>query len=298
MVAPKTGMDEETRSKLASLGYIAPSSVQPKASAQPPNVAAFVRFEEATRLLQLQQTSDALKILEPLVAADPQNSVFRAKLADASRQAGNLPRAIELYRDAAGQTPDDPEAWYNLAAAFQDAGEQVKAADAAREALRRNERHAEAHNVLAVALASSGKLAEAKEEIDRAVELDPPNARVLNNLGNVARSLNRLDEAEAAYRAAIDVAPRYADPLNGLGTLLVQRDRPRDALPLFDRAIALAPESYEARLNHAVALAVAGERDQAVRELEAFLRATTDRPSARPQREAASRLLQQLQTRR
>src|ERR1051326_7252268 len=204
-----TGVDEETRRKLASLGYIAPAHVNvakgPRAN--PETMAPlFRKFEQAHLLLTANRTADALPLLEKLVRDDAENAVFRATLAQAYRQSGNLHRAIELYREAAAQTPDDPEAWYNLAAAFQDAGDQAKAGTAIAEALRLDKKRPAAHNVL----------------------------------GNVLRAMNRLDEAANAYAKSIQLAPRYPDPLNGLGALAVQRDRPAEALPLFDKAIALA----------------------------------------------------------
>jgi arylsulfatase A-like enzyme/Tfp pilus assembly protein PilF len=299
VVSNATPVDEETRSKLASLGYIAPAGSYGKGSrANPETMAPLFRdFEEAHRLMQLNRTADALRIMERLAAADPANAVFRASLARAWRQRGNLPRAIELYRDAVGQTPEDPEAWYNLAAAFQDAGDQKRAGDAISEALRRDAKRPEAHNVLGIALASTGKLAEAKGEFDRAIAIDPRNARAFNNLGNIYRSMNRAGDAEESYRRAMTMAPRYADPLNGMGALLVERDRPRDAIPLFDRAIELSPDYFEAHLNRGVALAMAGDREAAARELASLVRATAGRPEAAQQREAAKQLLAKLSPR-
>jgi Tfp pilus assembly protein PilF len=163
--------------------------------------------------------------------------------------------------------------------------------------LRRDAKRPEAHNVLGIALASTGKLAEAKGEFDRAIAIDPRNARAFNNLGNIYRSMNRAGDAEESYRRAMTMAPRYADPLNGMGALLVERDRPRDAIPLFDRAIELSPDYFEAHLNRGVALAMAGDREAAARELASLVRATAGRPEAAQQREAAKQLLAKLSPR-
>jgi choline-sulfatase len=288
-------VDEETRAKLASLGYIAPSNAAHAGHANPKDMApAFRQFEEAHLLIAENKIDAAIRTLEDLVAKDPHNAIFRASLAQAYRQHGNLARAIELYREAAGETPDSAEAWYNLAVALQDAGEQQKAEVAIREALRRDDRRPEGHNVLGIALASAGKLDEAKSELDRALAIDPRNARALNNLGNVLRGMNRIDDAEQAYRRAIAVAPRYADPLNGLGAIEVERNHSAEAIALFDRAIALAPDDYEARLNRAIAIEVGGDRAAAGREYESLLRAIGNRPEYRAQREAAAQLLARL----
>jgi Flp pilus assembly protein TadD len=290
-----TAVDEETRSKLASLGYIAPSTTTTSSHANPKDMAPYFRqFEEAHLLMAGNKSDAALRMLDDLVRKDPHNSVFRASLAQAYRQQGNLTRAIELYREAAGETPDNPEAWYNLAAALQDAGEQQKAGIAIRESLRRDDKRPESHNVLGIALAAAGKLDDAKIEFDRALAVDPHNARAYNNLGNVLRGMNRVDEADQAYRHAIALAPRYADPLNGLGAIEVQRNHPAEAIALFDRAIALDPANYEARLNRAIAIEVSGDRATAAREYETLLREIGNRPEYRAQREAATQLLARL----
>jgi len=295
--ASSTAVDEEARRKLASLGYIAPTNATTSKGPRPnPETMAplFRRFEQAHLLLSAHHEKEALPLLEQLVRDDANNAVFRATLAQAHRQNGDLRRAIELYREAAAQTPDDPEAWYNLAAAFQDAGDQEKAGSAIAEALRLDKKRPEAHNVLGIALASTGRPAAAKGEFEKAIEIDPRNARAYNNLGNVLRAMNQPDEAAKAYENAVQLAPRYPDPLNGLGALAVQRDRPSEALPLFDKAIALAPNFFEARLNRGIALQLSGDRAGAVREYEALLRDAGNRPELAAERGAAKQLLAKL----
>jgi len=296
VASPSSGVDEETRAKLAALGYIAPAheTVANGPRANPETMAPlFRKFEQAHLLLTADRTSDAIPILEQLVHDDTQNAVFRATLAQAFRQSGNLPRAIELYREAAAQTPDDPEAWYNLAAAFQDAGDQQRAGAAIQEALKRDVKRPEAHNVLGIALAATGRPDEALKEFQAAIAIDPRNARAYNNAGNALRAMNRGDDAEQAYRKSIELAPRYPDPLNGLGALDVQRDRPRDAIPLFDKAIALAPNYFEARLNRGIALQLSGDREGAIAAYREILR-NAQKPELASERKAAQQLLSRL----
>ncbi|HEX9500452.1 MAG TPA: sulfatase, partial [Thermoanaerobaculia bacterium] len=86
-------VDEETRSKLASLGYVAPGSA--KSSGRDPRemAALFRRYDEA-------QAKNAIRDLELLVREDPSNPVFRSALARAYKHSGALDRAIPLYREA------------------------------------------------------------------------------------------------------------------------------------------------------------------------------------------------------
>ena len=297
--APAAGRDE-TAAKLASLGYISGGPGDPAFSSDgarrdPKEMAPlFRRFEEANWSLQSGNLSEAARRLEPLVAADPKNSVFRGLLAEAYRRQKDYPRAIALYRRAVADAPADPDARYNLAVTLQEAGRAAEARQALEEAIRRDSSRPEAHNGLGIALAAEGNLLQALDQFDRAVELDPRDARAQNNRGNILRQLSRVEEAERAYRRATELAPRYAEAWNGLGTLEVARGRPAAAIPDFERALVLAPQYHEVRLNRGIALETMGETGSAVAAYQDFLRAATGDPGFAKQRAVARQLIARL----
>jgi len=287
-----TTVDEETRQKLASLGYIAPSSAVTKGTEDPVKMAPlFRRFEEATWALNGGREKEAIATLDQLVKDDPANPVFRASLGRALRREGQLEPAIKLYREAVAISPSDAEAWYNLAVALQEAGHAQEGAIAIREALRRDTRRPEAHNALGIAYTNEGNLKAAEAEFRAALDIDPHNARAYNNLGNAMREMNRLDEARDAYQHATQLAPRYVDPLNGLGVIDVQQDRSRDAIAQFDAALRIAPNFYEAMLNRGIALKVSGDKAAADEQFRKFLAALPPGREYDAQRKAARELL-------
>jgi arylsulfatase A-like enzyme/tetratricopeptide (TPR) repeat protein len=304
---PRMPADAETRSRLASLGYVGggASTPQPATTADNrPNplgkVDLFQRFEKAFNQLASKRPGDAqaaLSELEALVAADPRNPVFRGKLAQAWKERGAMDKAVPLYRQAAGDAPDDPEAWYNLATALQAAGRMEDAHEALQKAMHLDPARPEAHNTLAIVQLAQGKPEEARQELELAVQLDPRNAQALNNLGNVLKGQGRLNEAEGAYRRAVGAAPRYAEAWNGLGTLEVERDRPSAALSYFEQALRLAPRYHEVRLNRAIAYDLAGQPDAAAAAYREFLAATDRDPQFSEQRRAAQQLLARLSNR-
>lgn len=297
--------DAETRSRLASLGYVAGKTARPKPAAVPdsnlPNpvkmVDLFQRFERAHNQLGSGKPEDAaaaLRELESLVSADPRNPVFRGKLAQAWKERGEIDRAVPLYREAAADAPEDPEAWYNLATALQEAGQTGEAREALESAMHLDPGRPEAHNTLGIVLLAEHKPEAAQQEFELAVRLDPRNAHALNNLGNVLRSRGRPAEAEDAYRQATAAAPRYAEPFNGLGALEVERDRPAAALSFFEQALRLAPRYHEVRLNRAIAYDMAGDKNAAAAAYREFLDATERDPQFSEQRRAAQQLLARL----
>ncbi|HEV7428875.1 MAG TPA: sulfatase-like hydrolase/transferase [Thermoanaerobaculia bacterium] len=292
--SPST-VDAETRAKLASLGYVAPTQSTAGTKRDPKSVAPLFRaFEEATALLNAGRSRDAAASLERLVRDDPGNHVFRETLARALRQSGGVANAIALYRQAVALAPNDADAWYNLAVALQESGNAREGAAALAEAAKRDPNRPEIHNIRGAALAEAGNLAEAEKEFRATIGADPLNARAYNNLGNVLSAMNRRDEAAAAYRKAIDLAPRYADPLNGLGAMLVSDGHPRDALPYFDRAMQIAPDYYEAQMNRAVALQMSGDNAAAAAELRRLLARLPSAAQYAPQRAAARTFLSRL----
>jgi arylsulfatase A-like enzyme/Flp pilus assembly protein TadD len=289
----QTTVDEETRRKLASLGYVAPSGPPSEGNHADPVAMTplFRQFEEATWALNGGRVKEATATFTKLTSADPRNPVFRESLGRALRQSGDNEAAVRLYRESVAIAPGNADAWYNLAVALQDAGHREEAGIAIREALRRDDKRPEGHNALGVALMSEGNVRGAEEEFRRTIALDPRNARGWNNLGNVLRATNRFDEARTAYTQSSTLAPNYPDPLNGAGVIDVQQDRPRDAIPKFDAALRVAPNYYEAQLNRGIALKMAGDETAAAEQLRKLLAALPPGRAYDEQRTAARSLL-------
>jgi arylsulfatase A-like enzyme/Tfp pilus assembly protein PilF len=287
--------DEESRRKLASLGYISSAPIARASKADPKKMAPlFGRFEQAIFALKEGRRRQAVDDLQRLVAEDPANPVFLSTLARTQRREGDLEPAAANYRRVVTMTPGDADAWYNLAATLQESGHALEAAKVIEEALRLDPRNADAHNTRGIILLDQNQPNEALEEFRRATELDPRQARAYNNMGNVFRAMGQSERAEAAFRTSLAIAPDYADALNGLATILVQRDQPAAALPLFDRVLAAHPDFVEARLNRGIALQVMARHASAAVEYERVLRETRGHPGLARQREAAQQLLARL----
>ncbi|HEX8616799.1 MAG TPA: sulfatase-like hydrolase/transferase [Thermoanaerobaculia bacterium] len=290
VAAAQTSVDEETKAKLASLGYIAPAQLANGGTRADPKAMAplFLQFEKA---LATRDTRAAAASVGDLVRRDPANPVFRSTLARMNRELGATKDAVALYRQAVALSPDDADAWYNLGVAAAECCDRNEAREALRTAARLDPKRAATHNALGVLEMENGEMPRAAESFARAVDIDPRDARGWNNLGNALRALGRIDDAANAYRKAIALAADYTDPLNGLGVLLVQQRRPREAIPYFETAIAKQKDFFEAQLNRGIALQEAGDLTAAAAQYRALLTRLPAGARYDPQRDAARALL-------
>jgi len=296
LAAGASSNDDEARRRLASLGYVSSSGRSPKRSlgqgADPEErMADFHRWEKSAAQIRSSEPATALAELESLVAGDPGNPVFRTSLARLARHLGRYDQALELYRRAITDAPQDPDAWQDLAATFYEAGKTPESADAAGQALALDPSRPEALTLLALAEVSAGKAQLAWGHFTRVLELDPRNAKAHANRGNLLRAQGELAAAETEYRRALEVAPELVDAFNGLGTLMVETDRPQEAIALFERALSLEENFEEARLNLGIAKQLAGDPAGARRVFEELLRRTKGSNEHAAERSAAIDLL-------
>jgi putative PEP-CTERM system TPR-repeat lipoprotein len=107
--------------------------------------------------------------------------------------------------------------------------------------------------------------------------VDADNAVALNNLAWIGGELGD-PKALAHAERAVRLAPNNAAILDTYGMLLVKKGDAAKGLEYLARAGRLAPARYDIRMNYARALAQAGRKDDARRELEALQAVAEDFP--------------------
>ena len=163
----------------------------------------------------------------------------------------------------------------------------------------------------ATKLIKKGELAAAIAVLQNALNLFPAYQMARNDLGAQYLKLNKLDEAVAEFRQVIEINPQAFNPRLNLGLALVSQKKYAEALPHLAQAISLdsgqpAAHYYRglallmtdnyplAQTEFASALSLGGdaywsahyyravaylrnsERDEAARELQAFLAQSSD----------------------
>jgi tetratricopeptide (TPR) repeat protein len=250
---------------------------------------------------RLKSTIYAMSYRPP---ADPRGVRSWLDAGIAAHQAGDLDRAVSMYRQALALAPDNGPALNLLGSGLLQAGEPVEAVEYLERAANRQrdnaellanlaqcylalQRHDKAFETFrrasrldpkasqfqvgaAAALALQGKLADAEAILQRLTTRFPNAPLVWFNLGNVLRDLQHPDRAILAYRKALELEPTLVDALNNLGSVLHSRQRFAEAESAYRQCLELAPDHLLARYNLASAIMDLGrfaEAEAVCREL-------------------------------
>ncbi|HUY02884.1 MAG TPA: XrtA/PEP-CTERM system TPR-repeat protein PrsT [Rhodocyclaceae bacterium] len=118
----------------------------------------------------------------------------------------------------------------------------------------------------------------AAQQYKAILAINPKNPLALNNLAWVAGQLK--DPKAIGYAEQADaLAPNTPAILDTLAMLLVEGDQSARGISLLRRAIGLAPNSWIFHIDLAKALARAGQKDEARKELEPLLKLNEGNPA-------------------
>ena len=123
------------------------------------------------------------------------------------------------------------------------------------------------------------------------VRKDPKNLGAWIRLGNNLMDSYRFKEAVEAYQKALELDPKNVDVRVDMGTCYRNIGRPEKAVEEYRKAIALDPNHVNAHRNLGIVLAFnTGDKKQAAKELEEYLRLAPNAPDANQMRQEIARL--------
>ncbi len=254
-VPERKSLDPDTLQRLAALGYVGnvidvnPDAVLPDPKLKLP---LFQKMNRAKDLAQDDDVEAAAKLLQSVVAEDP-------NIMDAHLTLGNwlvrLKRgeeAIESFRRALALKPDDDIALGNLARLYLSRGRKSDAEDALRvfeTALSRNPKNPQAWFQLAVLSMDMGDADKAKHSFVRAAEENPKMGAAWIGQGALAFSASRLAEAEQMIRKGLELEPEAKGGRYNLARVLEARGRFDEAEALYRAELQTYADHGKARFN-------------------------------------------------
>ncbi len=125
------------------------------------------------------------------------------------------------------------------------------------------------------------------------LKLDPLYAAAYINLGTINFHLRQYGRAEELYRRATEVDSAYVLAFFDLGNVLDELQRPDESIAAYRQAVALSPRYADAHYNLALAYERKGERRQALRHWQAYIKLDNSGPWADHARGQIRKLLSQ-----
>lgn len=177
-------------------------------------------------LVDQARFAEAADEFRSALAIEPNDANSLIKLADIELKNGNAAEATKLLETAVKVEPT-PKIEGELALAH---GEVPKAIEKYREVVREDPNLADAHVDLAAALALAGKDEEALKENREALRLDPSHYDASMNVGALLSRMGRNEEALTDFRRAAQLRPSSPEPHVYLALLAHTMNRRAEAL--------------------------------------------------------------------
>jgi tetratricopeptide (TPR) repeat protein len=273
------------------------SSCRRALAIQPAHTAA--AFNLGVALQTRGREQEAIDAYAACLSHDPGHQAAQTNLAAACNrlciqqlQAGNLPAAEAMAREALRVKPDSLEACNSLGLVanarqdLQQAEQHFKAAlkiradhsqslnnlgslyvsmnrgpegiEMFKKAIAADPGYAEAFNNMGLAWQRCSDAEQSLDAFTRALRINPGNAAYHNNIGNTYLSMNDTELAIQHFRKAVELEPAYAEALNNLGNALLMtedhREKYDEAEDCYRRAIAVNPGLAEGHFNLATCL--------------------------------------------
>ncbi len=201
----------------------------------------------------------------PLNPGDGASYGALIRVADATRQAGDLPGALSLYRRAAVANPSDAEPHVRIGQTLTDMRAYNEAIASYQWALQLDPRNADAMRGWGHALIGLDQLAMAGTQYEAALGYNPNDYRTMNGLGVIKDMQGDHSSAQAYYRRGLAIEPNSLALQNNLGLSLALSGNYAESIRIL-RVLAVNPGSTSRnRLNLALAYGLASQPDEAAR---------------------------------
>jgi tetratricopeptide (TPR) repeat protein len=185
-------------------------------------------------------------------------------LGETFAQQGLFGEALERFRAARRETPDDLAAMHGEAQALWRLGQAAEAVPIVEALILRASENIEVLMLAAGVRAAAGDPAAALATLDTARRVAPMRPDVHQQMGDIARRLGDLEGAILAYRHALELDPQFAGVRYELARLLVEKRQFREAEAELLSALDAVPTYAEATLELATLRRMTGRADDAL----------------------------------
>ncbi len=213
-------MDDETRDRLTSLGYVFSGGADKEVSPDAPDVKDMAEvISLSARALKLKSSGDyeqAIALLEDVIRKNPGNRRVLNQLGVWNAERGRYDEAERYLKMLVSMDPDFIPGYDNLGQLYAITGRFEKAQAMADAVLSRLPDSAMGHNILGMIRMNKKEYREAIPYFEKAIELYPIYQDAHANLGACYYGLKEYEKASEAYSTALRLAPNNQNYRNVL----------------------------------------------------------------------------------
>jgi predicted Zn-dependent protease len=228
---------------------------------------------------RLGDVEGALRILQPLAAAQPRSAATHYELGLALGAAHRGDAAVAALRRAVELKPALADAWRALADHLRATGD-TQGADAAYMQHIRHSARSSPRLAQAAAAMLGNRIAIAEALLRQQLKEHPTDVAAIRMLAEVASRLGRYGDAEQLLARCLELAPSFAAARHNYAFVLHRQSRAVEALAEVDRLLAAEPRNPGYRNLKAAILARIGEFAESIELYEGVLAEYPHHPRA------------------
>jgi len=272
-----TRMDEETRQRLAALGYVGSfmdaSKLQGRVLGNPrEKIGIFNRLGQARELGLEGKSEEGIRIIREIIAEDPE-------IIDAYFSLGNIyfkdhrfKEARVAFEQALAKKPDDAFTVINLANTILGLGKPDEAETLVLGFLNKGFQDSQLYHLLGNLKYTQKKYGEAIAYFEKCLTLNSASAASHSSLAAIAIVQGDLVRAEDHLTRARDINPKLHNLYYNWAQLFEKRDDLDKAAEAYRKELENSPKNYKAAFNLSRVYRLQGREDEEL----AFLNKTKD----------------------
>jgi arylsulfatase A-like enzyme/predicted Zn-dependent protease len=266
-------IDEETRQRLAALGYIgsfiASAKLKGKKLANPKEkIVVFNELCKARELGLSGKAEEAIRIIKEIISSDPEVTDAYFSLGNIYYKQGNFKEAISCFEKALERKPDDTFVVLNIALCYQRMREFDEAEKFVLDYLQKGFEDSQLYFMLGGMKFLQKKYDEAIPYYEKCLSVNSESASAQNGLAAIYIIKEDLVLAEKHINLALALNPKLSNVYFNLAQIREKQGKTLEAMEAYRKELQFSPKHFRACFNLSRLYRLSGQEEEELEYLK------------------------------